>query len=115
MSVIGVDDEQFGQRLAASVVLRAGAATGPEPQQYVRDNPANYKVPREIKLDELPRSSTGKIVRRVAGVAATRRVAVWPRHRDRAERTGVSLRQCGPYEARRAARMASVTRAGHAR
>lgn len=66
VSVIGVDDEQFGQRLAAFVVLRAGAATGPESlKQYVRDNLANYKVPREIKLlDELPRSSTGKIVRR---------------------------------------------------
>ena len=34
-------------------------------KQHVRDNLANYKVPREIVvLDELPRSSTGKIVRR---------------------------------------------------
>jgi len=31
----------------------------------VRDNLANYKVPRTITvLDDLPRSSTGKIVRR---------------------------------------------------
>jgi acyl-coenzyme A synthetase/AMP-(fatty) acid ligase len=34
-------------------------------KQHVRDNLANYKVPREIiVLDELPRSSTGKISRR---------------------------------------------------
>lgn len=65
-SVIGVDDAQYGQRLAAFVVLRQGAAADPESlKQYVRDNLANYKVPREIKLlEELPRSSTGKIVRR---------------------------------------------------
>ena len=65
MSVIGVDDEQFGQRLAAFVVPAGGAATGPESlKQYVRDNLANYKVPREIKTPRrgCPRSSTGKIV-----------------------------------------------------
>jgi fatty-acyl-CoA synthase len=65
-SVIGVDDEQFGQRLAAFVVLTEGAAATPDVlKQHVRDNLANYKVPREITiLDELPRNSTGKIVRR---------------------------------------------------
>jgi acyl-CoA synthetase (AMP-forming)/AMP-acid ligase II len=65
-SVIGVDDEQFGQRLAAFVVLNGGAAATPDAlKQHVRENLANYKVPREITiLDELPRSSTGKIVRR---------------------------------------------------
>jgi len=65
-SVIGVDDEQFGQRLVAFVVLSGGAAATPEVlKQHVRDNLANYKVPREITiLDELPRSITGKIVRR---------------------------------------------------
>jgi fatty-acyl-CoA synthase len=65
-SVIGVDDEQFGQRLVAFVVLTGGASATPDIlKQHVRDNLANYKVPREITiLDELPRSSTGKIVRR---------------------------------------------------
>ncbi len=65
-SVIGVDDEQFGQRLAAFVVLTDGAAATPDAlKQHVRENLANYKVPREITiLDELPRSSTGKIERR---------------------------------------------------
>jgi fatty-acyl-CoA synthase len=65
-SVIGIDDEQFGQRLAAFVVLNPGASTSPDDlKQHVRENLANYKVPRAISvLDELPRSSTGKIVRR---------------------------------------------------
>ncbi|MCW2663122.1 MAG: fadD12 [Mycobacterium sp.] len=65
-SVIGVDDEQFGQRLAAFVVLNAGASATPDLlKQYIRENLANYKVPRDITiLDELPRGSTGKIVRR---------------------------------------------------
>jgi acyl-CoA synthetase (AMP-forming)/AMP-acid ligase II len=65
-SVIGVDDEQFGQRLAAFVVLKDGAPATPDLlKHHVRENLANYKVPRDITiLDELPRSSTGKIVRR---------------------------------------------------
>ncbi|WP_205877743.1 acyl-CoA ligase FadD12 [Mycobacterium camsae] len=64
-SVIGVDDEQYGQRLSAFVVLEPGAAATVETlKQHVRDNLANYKVPREITvLDELPRGSTGKILR----------------------------------------------------
>ena len=65
-TVLGVDDEQYGQRLAAFVVLAHGApVTTDDLKQHVRDNLANYKVPREIVvLDELPRSSTGKISRR---------------------------------------------------
>ncbi|MBY0389367.1 MAG: AMP-binding protein, partial [Mycobacterium pseudokansasii] len=68
-AVIGVDDEQYGQRLAAFVVLAPEAhldrGAAPEAlKQHVRDNLANYKVPREITvLDELPRGSTGKILR----------------------------------------------------
>lgn len=65
-SVIGVDDEQFGQRLAAFVVLNDGGSVTPEGlKQHVRENLANYKVPRKITvLDELPRNITGKIIRR---------------------------------------------------
>lgn len=64
-SVMGVDDEQYGQRLAAFVVLAPGSsATVDTLKQHVRENLANYKVPREIVvLDELPRSNTGKILR----------------------------------------------------
>jgi fatty-acyl-CoA synthase len=65
-AVLGVDDEKYGQRLAAFVVLSDGASATPETlKEHVRDSLANYKVPRTITvLDDLPRSSTGKIVRR---------------------------------------------------
>lgn len=65
-AVIGVDDEQYGQRLAAFVVLEKGAGATPDAlKQHVRDNLANYKVPRDISvLDELPRGSTGKILQK---------------------------------------------------
>ncbi|MGN7778672.1 acyl-CoA ligase FadD12 [Mycolicibacterium sp. 22603] len=63
-AVLGVDDEQYGQRLSAFVVLQ-GPATVDALKAHVRDNLANYKVPRDITvLDELPRNSTGKIDRR---------------------------------------------------
>src|ERR1700712_4613359 len=64
--VLGVDDEEYGQRLAAFVVLVDGAATTPDAlKAHVRENLANYKVPRDVTvLAELPRGSTGKILRR---------------------------------------------------
>jgi fatty-acyl-CoA synthase len=65
-AVLGVDDEQYGQRLAAFVVLNPGAAATTDAlKAHVRDQLANYKVPRSITvLEALPRGSTGKIVRR---------------------------------------------------
>ncbi|WNG87974.1 acyl-CoA ligase FadD12 [Mycobacterium sp. ITM-2016-00317] len=65
-TVLGVDDEKFGQRLEAFVVLTGGASATPDTlKQHVRENLAGYKVPREIRvLDELPRSVTGKISRK---------------------------------------------------
>ena len=64
-AVLGVDDEQYGQRLAAFVVLDKGASVEVDDlKQDVRDNLANYKVPRDITLlPALPRGSTGKILR----------------------------------------------------
>jgi fatty-acyl-CoA synthase len=63
---IGVPDEQFGQRLHAFVVRRAGMEVDEdELKAYVRENLARYKVPREITfIDELPRNATGKILKR---------------------------------------------------
>ncbi len=66
-TVLGVDDEQYGQRLVAFVVLTNGATTNPpdDLKAHVRENLANYKVPRDITiLSELPRGSTGKKILR---------------------------------------------------
>jgi fatty-acyl-CoA synthase len=64
-AVLGVPDEEFGQRLAAFVVLKAGAsAEQQELKPYVRERLARYKVPREITIvDELPRTASGKLQR----------------------------------------------------
>jgi fatty-acyl-CoA synthase len=66
VAVIGVDDEQFGQRLKAFVVLREGAEVSPEDvTAHVKANLASYKSPREVEfLDELPRNATGKVLKR---------------------------------------------------
>ncbi|HXE98803.1 MAG TPA: AMP-binding protein, partial [Solirubrobacterales bacterium] len=66
VAVIGVEDEQFGQRLKAFVVLSEGADLTPdEIKEHVKSNLARYKVPREIEfLDSLPRNATGKILKR---------------------------------------------------
>ncbi|WP_410870228.1 acyl-CoA synthetase [Nocardia sp. A7] len=65
-AVVGVDDHDYGKRLRAIVV------PGPESKrdakeikEYVRENLARYKVPREvIFVDELPRNATGKLLRK---------------------------------------------------
>ena len=66
VAVIGVDDEQFGQRLAAFVVLETGAALDEaDLAAHVKANLASYKTPREVEfLDELPRNATGKVLKR---------------------------------------------------
>jgi fatty-acyl-CoA synthase len=65
-AVIGVDDEKFGQRLKAFVVVHPGQRVSTEDLQgHVKDNLANYKAPREVVfLDELPRNQTGKVLKR---------------------------------------------------
>ena len=65
-AAVGVADEQFGQRLSVFVVRRAGAdLTEEDVKQYVRENLARYKVPREVVfLEELPRNPTGKVLKR---------------------------------------------------
>jgi acyl-CoA synthetase (AMP-forming)/AMP-acid ligase II/NAD(P)-dependent dehydrogenase (short-subunit alcohol dehydrogenase family) len=65
VAVISVDDEDFGQRLAAFVVPTPEATLSEdELKQHVKSSLARYKVPREIHfLDELPRNPTGKLLR----------------------------------------------------
>jgi acyl-CoA synthetase (AMP-forming)/AMP-acid ligase II len=66
VAVIGVEDEEWGQRLKAFVVTVSSAEideTGVK--ALVKANLAGYKVPREVEfLDSLPRNATGKVLKR---------------------------------------------------
>jgi fatty-acyl-CoA synthase len=66
VAVVGVDDPDFGQALAAFVVVVPGAmVTEQDLQDLVRQQLARFKVPRRIEFrDRLPRNSTGKVLRR---------------------------------------------------
>ncbi|WP_217918944.1 AMP-binding protein [Actinomadura sp. BRA 177] len=63
VSVTGVDDEQFGQRLAAYVVRTPGSKLAEDDiKTHVKEHLARYKVPRDVHfVRQLPRTSTGKI------------------------------------------------------
>jgi fatty-acyl-CoA synthase len=66
VAVIGVDDDEFGQRLKAFVVTRDGAELDADAvKAFVKANLARYKVPRDVEfLDSLPRNATGKVLKR---------------------------------------------------
>ena len=65
-AVIGVDDEEFGKRLAAFVVVAPGQTISEdEVREHVKRNLARFKIPRDVHfLDELPRNPTGKVLKR---------------------------------------------------
>ena len=65
-AVVGVPDEEFGQRLVAYVVKRAGSRLSEVAvKAFVSDQLARHKVPRDVLfLSELPRNATGKVLRR---------------------------------------------------
>ncbi|ANH40118.1 Long-chain-fatty-acid--CoA ligase [Nocardioides dokdonensis FR1436] len=66
VAAVGVDDDDFGKRLRAFVVVRAGAELDQDGvQTWVKQQLARYKVPRDVVfLDELPRNATGKVLKR---------------------------------------------------
>jgi fatty-acyl-CoA synthase len=66
VAVIGVEDDEFGQRLKAFVVARSETEVSAQDlTAHVKANLASYKSPREIEfLDELPRNATGKVLKK---------------------------------------------------
>jgi fatty-acyl-CoA synthase len=62
VTVLGIDDEQYGQVLAAFVV---GDVSPADVRTICDRELAPYKVPKRIEvLDRLPRTSTGKVLKR---------------------------------------------------
>lgn len=67
-AVFGIPDEKWGELVAAVIVLRPGTTlSADELIQYCKKRVASYKVPRHIEFlaDELPKSGSGKILKRV--------------------------------------------------
>ena len=66
VAVVGVPDEYRGESVKAYVSLNDGSSTTPEELvQFCKERMAAYKYPRHVDLmDELPKTTTGKILRR---------------------------------------------------
>ncbi len=82
-AVFGIPDEEYGERVHATVQLATGAEWGEqqeaELEAYLRSRLAGYKVPRDwAVIDEMPRSDAGKLLK------APLRAPYW-------ERTGRSI------------------------
>ena len=66
-ALIGVDDDRFGEAVAAAIVLNPGCTLSDEELiAYCRANLPSYKKPRYVAfVDELPHNVTGKIQKSV--------------------------------------------------
>jgi fatty-acyl-CoA synthase len=65
VAVVGVPDEQYGERVIGFVVTKAGTTVDSEDLRvFCRENLARFKVPSRIELvSELPRNAGGKVLK----------------------------------------------------
>jgi acyl-CoA synthetase (AMP-forming)/AMP-acid ligase II len=66
-AVVGIDDEEWGQRIAAAVVLVPDTTADPEEiRSFVRSQLRGSKTPDVVRIvDDLPYTDTGKLLRRL--------------------------------------------------
>jgi len=66
-AVIGAPDPEWGEKIVAFVVRKAGSQIGEEEiQAFVEANLASYKKPKAVILvEELPYSPSGKLLKRI--------------------------------------------------
>jgi long-chain acyl-CoA synthetase len=66
VAVVGVPDEYRGETVKAYVSVKAGAEISEEELiAWAKEQLAAYKYPRSVEfVDELPKTTTGKILRR---------------------------------------------------
>ncbi len=69
VAVIGLPDEEMGERVVAVVQPAPAAVPGPELAaellDFLRPRLAGFKIPRTVDfVDDLPRTPTGKLVKR---------------------------------------------------
>ena len=66
VAVVGFPDKEWGEKVTAFVVLRPGHTIAPdEVKSFLKTKLSPFKVPKEyIVLEEMPRSPTGKILKR---------------------------------------------------
>ena len=71
-AVVGIPDPYRGETIKAVVSLKPGhAATPEEIKEFARAQLAAYKYPRVVEIvDELPKTTSGKIMRRVLKTSA---------------------------------------------
>jgi acyl-CoA synthetase (AMP-forming)/AMP-acid ligase II len=64
--VVGVPDDEWGQRIAAVIVPRPGASVdSAELRDWVRQRLRSSKTPDQVEMwDSLPHTDTGKLLRR---------------------------------------------------
>jgi long-chain acyl-CoA synthetase len=74
-AVVGVPDERWGETVKAFVILRPGRESTPEElEAFAREHLAGYKLPRRFEfVDDLPRTASGKVLKRELRAAATPR------------------------------------------
>jgi acyl-CoA synthetase (AMP-forming)/AMP-acid ligase II len=66
VTVFGVPDKVWGERIEAVISLKPNAEAGPEAlKDFCKDKIASFKIPKHIEIwEELPKGATGKILKR---------------------------------------------------